>query len=436
MSFFCLLLFILFVFWRPQEWLVPALYGWPILDAVIYLSVLGLILEWDSGRVKIDFRRPQFFLFVGLFVAAIMSHAANTYFQGILDTWVDAFRQCFFGILLFANLNSVSRLRWVCRIFVALAIFMAIHALLQQQRGYGFGPLGPVMSWRPGLDYRVPRSQFYGIFGDPNDMGQMFATAMPLSFVLFKRKSFFGVAVAGLICWLLFLGVEATWSRGAYLAVYAAVGVVFIVKALPCKIHLGNMVVGGCLAILALPLFQLEGSALDRVVFWGDANRVFMSKPIFGAGFNFIGEYTDGRALHNAYVTAYSELGVFGYFFWFSLLLVGVLGTVRSRRALKGQERSAEADWLYRFSCWGLAGFAGFAASSYFLSRAFVFPLFFLMAMMGIVPYLLRELEEGDPELTDGAAISNRDVAILGGVSSLLSIAYIYLTILAINATR
>ena len=73
MSFFFLQLFIFVVFWRPQEWLVPALYGWPILDAVVFLSILGFMIEWDQGKIKVDTSRPQYFLLIGLFVAALMS---------------------------------------------------------------------------------------------------------------------------------------------------------------------------------------------------------------------------------------------------------------------------------------------------------------------------------------------------------------------------
>ena len=434
MTFSCLLAFILLVFWRPQEWLVPVIYGWPILDLVVGASSLALLLEWDQGRISMDSRRPQYFLFVGLFFAACMSHIANTYFVGLMDHWMIAFRICFFGILLFSSLTSTRHLRWVCRIFVLMGCFMVLHAVFQQTRGYGFGGQRPVMSWRPGVIGAVPRSKFFGIFEDPNDMGQLLATAMPLSFVLFQRRSFRSFLFAAGICYWLWIGLESTISRGSLIAVIVAAGVILIHmlpnrKVLPM---LGIATVAG-LALLPLSGRFMEGSAMERVDFWGEANWVFKTRPLFGVGLGMLREYLGkSRAVHNAFVLCYTELGVFGYFFWFNLILVAVLGLIRTRVLLYGV-KDPEAVWLYRFSCWGLAALGGFCASSYFLSRAFVFPLFFLLAMLGVVPFLAQTLvgDDGPPLVS-----LKKDVLKLGLPLSLASIAYIYVSILLLNAAR
>jgi len=434
MSFFFLLLFIFFVFWRPQEWLIPILYGWPILDVVVYTSVLALILEWDQGKIPIDLRRPQYFLLVNLFFAACLSHIANTYFDGLMTYWIAAFRLSFFGILLFSTMTSAGHLRWICRVFVLMACFMAVHAILQQTRGYGFGGLPPIMSWRPGISVMVPRSQFYGIFGDPNDLGQLFATAMPLSFVFFKRKSFLSLVFSGGVCYLLWQGIDACISRGSMLAVIVASGII-VIQMFPKRWVMPLLLVA-CVSGLGLLPFAapfMEGSAIDRVTFWGEANWAFKEHPLFGVGWGMIREYiSESRAVHNAFVTCYSEIGVYGYFFWFALLLLAVQGLVRSRVLLQGKP-GAETQWLYRFSCWGLAALAGFAVSSYFLSRAFVFPLFFLLAMFGIVPFLAQEQlqDDGPPMVRLG-----KDALLIGIPASLLSVVYIYISILLLNATR
>ena len=54
-------------------------------------------------------------LLVGLFfAAAIVSHAAHTYFQGIVDSFFTVFKFCFFTLLLITVLDSPERLRWIC----------------------------------------------------------------------------------------------------------------------------------------------------------------------------------------------------------------------------------------------------------------------------------------------------------------------------------
>jgi len=438
MSFFCLFLFIVMVFWRPQEWLVPALYGWPILDGVVFLSLLAMLLEWDSGKIKMDGKCPQYFLLLGLFIAALMSHVSHGYLAGLLENWVTAFRICFFSLLLFSTMTSVNRLMWVLRVFVFMACFMAIHGILQQDRGYGFGGLHPIMSWRPNIEGAVPRSQFYGIFNDPNDMGQMMATAMPMSFVIFKRKSILSFAVGCAICYLLWVGIEGTWSRGSQIGIAVAAAVILIQMFPPrwfLRLLIACVVAG--LGMLPFAGRFLEGSALERMDFWGQANWAFRSSPIFGVGLGMIREYIDkDRAVHNAYVSCYSELGVFGYYFWFCLVMVAILGLFWTKIALPKKPSGVDLRWLQRFAGLGLAALGGFMSSSYFLSRAFIFPLFFLLAMYGAVPFLANELLENSGE-EPNVRLPTQDVCLKIGIpASLVSIAYVYVSILLLNMAR
>jgi putative inorganic carbon (hco3(-)) transporter len=434
MSFGLVLMFMLAVFWRPQEWLVPALYGLPILDAVTYGAMLGFMLEWDSGRIHVRRNCPQYFLFAGLFMASLMSHIANLYFQGLLDHWITAFRLCLFGILLFGTLDTTAKVRWVVRLMVFMAAFMAIHALLQQSRGYGFGGQPPIMSWRPNLARPVPRSLFYGIFEDPNDLGQFLATAMPLTFLCAKRPTAITRLMAGGLCYLLWLGIDATWSRGSLIGVITACAVLLL-RAFPKRWLTGLLVVCCVLGLGLLPLSgkYLESSAMDRVDFWGQANWAFKTHPLFGVGQGMISEYIDeDRTPHNAFVLCYSELGVFGYFFWFTLIVAAAMGLIETIIRID-HNPDPEAIWLYRCGWFSLAALAGFCASSYFLSRAFVFPLFFLTAAFGAVPYIAEQYLE--PEDT-AMGYSLKDITKIGIPTSLLSIAYVYVSIILINKTR
>jgi putative inorganic carbon (hco3(-)) transporter len=427
-------MFIMMVFWRPQEWLVPALFGWPLLDAVIFMSMLAMLLEYDSGKLNLDTKRPHVFLLFGLFFAGLMSHIGNFYFAGLMASWMTAFRICLFGLLLYAAVNTTEKMIWIARAFVFMGCFMAVHSILQQTRGYGFGGMAPVMSWRPNMEGLVPRSQYFGIFNDPNDMGQMMATAMPLCFVITKRKSFLGLLLGVGLCYLLWIGIEGAISRGSEIGVFVAVAVM-IIQIFPARWFLRLFGLGVVCGLGLLPFSGrfLEGSALERMDFWGQANWAFKTRPLFGVGLNLVNDYIDkGRAVHNAYVTCYAELGVFGYFFWFTLILVTIYGLVQTKTALLKQ-KSLEAEWLHRFSCWGLASFCGFLASSYFLSRAFVFPLFFLFSMLGAVPYLAAELKEDDRFLhlpTTG------ECATWGLPLSIASIVYVYFSIVLLNMAR
>lgn len=135
------------------------------------------------------------------------------------------------------------------------------------------------------------------------------------------------------------------------------------------------------------------------------------------------------RAAHNAFVSCYTELGFFGYWFWFSTLTLALVGCYRTRLAFR-KPRNPDQEYLKRVAGYGMASMAGFAASSYFLSRAYVFPLFILFGLLNVVPIIAqRYLPEDHPPLISW----RRDVIVVGTLCSLASVFYIYVSILLLN---
>jgi len=424
-------MFMVLVFWRPQEWLVPVLYGWPLLDAIVYAALLSLILESSAKRIEFPSRMSQIWLLVGLWFAAVISHVPHTYLAGALNTMGDVFKYCFFTLLLFCVLDRPSRLRKTIVIFVGMCAFMAVHALMQKHLGYGFGGQRPISQYRPSVERFVYRSLFFGIFGDPNDLAQILITAIPLAFALSRRRTVMNFIFSCSIAVLLVMGALATGSRGGFVAL-AAVSAVMVLLVLPRR-WLAPLLVMGIVAGLPLCLSAgrfMDMSAADRVDFWGQANWAFKENIFFGVGYDMIGEYiTKSRAVHNAFVLAYAELGVFGYWFWFILLQLAIVGAWRTRTVL-AENDDPEARWLGRTAGLGISAMAGFTASAYFLSRAFVYPIFFLMAILGAMPYIAkRHFLKDLPDLID----AKQDVWIMGTIGSLVSIVYIYISILLLN---
>lgn len=424
MTFFFTLLFILLVFWRPQEWLLPWLFGLPMLDAVFACALLALLVETDSGKLVFPRRAPQVYLIPGVWVAAMASHGAHAYLAGMMATAVPVFKICFFTLLLFCVLDRPWRLRAVSNVFVFMACFMAINALLQQQRGYGFAGL------RPFFHNDRFRSTFFGIFEDPNDLAQILATSIPFAFCMTIRRSLVSVLAGLAITALLVSGVLATHSRGGIvaLATIIAVSTVLVLPARWLPVAMSLLVITA-LALCPFSAGVLDDSAHDRVAFWGEANRVFIRQPIFGVGRGMFAEYISGdRVAHNAFVTCYTEMGLVGYWFWFGLLQLGVLGAWRTRVAL-GRPVGEDQKWLGRFCGLAIAAMAGFSASSYFLSRAFIYPMFFMFGLLGAIPVVAQHLlpDEHPPVLC------RRDVTVWCTVGSLLSVAYIYVSIIFLN---
>jgi hypothetical protein len=173
----------------------------------------------------------------------------------------------------------------------------------------------------------------------------------------------------------------------------------------------------------------LDMSARQRVVFWGYGNMAFKSNPIFGIGYNMYWLIADGLPAHNAFVTCYTELGVFGYWMWFSLIFMGVLGSWRVRLAMATPQTTEQA-YLFRFAGVGIAALGGFCSSAYFLSKTFVFPMFFMIAIVNAVPRIAElMLDDDSKKLLDVKS----DLFKWGTVVTLGSIAYIYVSIILLN---
>jgi hypothetical protein len=434
-TFFLTLLFMFLVFWRPQEWLVPWMYGWPVLDVVVCGSLLAFVLEADLGRVRSPLKIPQVHLLVWLWIATMMSQVANTYFAGLMTTWFETFKFCLFSVLLVSILDRSARLRAVAALFVGMAIFMSIHALMQERTGLGFAGQQPVLSFRPGQDEPVWRSQFFGIFEDPNDMAQILGVTIPFIFALPKRLRWYNLLPCLAISWLLIQAILSTWSRGGQIALCAALGVMVLLVVTPARWlpRAVSWVAPTSLLVFPLGAGMLEQSARDRVVFWGEANWAFKTKPVFGVGYGMLGEYIGGgRAAHNAFVMCYAELGAFGYVFWFLLAFFALAGAWRTQMRLAGRT-DVDSTWLRRFAGLSMAALASYFASSYFLSRAYVYPYFFLVAIGGCLPAIADKVaaDDGQPPIWTRETI--RKWLIWGTLGALGSIVYIYFSILLLN---
>jgi hypothetical protein len=135
------------------------------------------------------------------------------------------------------------------------------------------------------------------------------------------------------------------------------------------------------------------------------------------------------RAAHNAFVMCYTEVGVFGYWFWFSIFQLGVIGAWQTRLVFGRPRKEAQA-YLKRAAGLSLAALVGFAAGGYFLSRAFVFPFFFLFGLLNVLPIISgKYLPEDHPPLIE----TGKHVFGMGTLSTLFSIVYVYWTILILN---
>ena len=127
MTFPLTLIFIWLVFWRPQEWLFPWMFGWPILDFIVFPAILGLLMEISMKVTEIP-KTPAMMLAIGLWFATILSHVSHLYLQGVLDTYLETFKISLLLILLLVVIKNIDRARAV--VLIVVFVFVSGSVIL------------------------------------------------------------------------------------------------------------------------------------------------------------------------------------------------------------------------------------------------------------------------------------------------------------------
>jgi O-antigen ligase len=251
------------------------------------------------------------------------------------------------------------------------------------------------------------RLRFLGLYGDPNDLASVLATALPLNLaVVMRAQRPRDRAAAVLASVLLVLGIISTGSRGGTLALAAGATVfAFGLKGERGFVLLLLMVIGGAAAWVTAPdrfkdrirsLSNLDSdynttAESGRKAVWRRGRLYFRRNPIVGVGAgNFAtaeGQYKDetggsGKwsAPHNAYIQAFAELGSIGGGIFVLWLLTGAKRSLPLWRPPARGGRSPPPLYRPEF----LASLAAFATGAIFLSHAYFLPLFAIMGFVAL----------------------------------------------------
>lgn len=241
---------------------------------------------------------------------------------------------------------------------------------------------------------------------DPNDLGSLVAMSTPLAIGLAMRKrgAIRAIAIVAAITFVITL--MRTGSRGGTIAFVAAI-LVFVAGFPPRR----RMIMAASVVSLA-PVAWMFGPPeyrermktmltleqdynntdyVGRRQIRERAQQYFKAHPVAGVGlFCFpiaegqrnkeIGRTGKWSAPHNAYWQALSELGLPGGLMFFGILVAAIHG---AWRAWRWRRKDGTTPAVHRPEY--VAAIAGFAIGAYFLSHAYFWPLFGLVAMAGLV---------------------------------------------------
>jgi O-antigen ligase len=431
--------FILFIvltgvlFIRPAE-IIPTLEAVPIYEIVILCClVVSFPAVLEQLRPKVLASRPVNVCVLGLLPAVLMSHLWHLQFGFAWESGV-IFAKILVYYLLFVSLvTTLSRLRCFLFWLVVFVSVLTVVALLQFHGIIDLPTLqeieermGETATGEAAILVRLCST---GIFHDPNDLSLILVAGMAACLYWMGER---GLGPARLL-WLVPLGtfgyaLTLTHSRGGFMALLAATLVLFEArfgwrKAIPLALVVVPLLLqlfGG--RQTEVDLSNPEGSAQARIQLWVAALEALKRAPLFGIGMDQFFEEA-GHVVHNSYMQAFTELGLFGGTLFAGVFFLSLWGL----RRVGVVPQPALNPAVHRLRPYLLAMVVGYAVGMFSLSRGYTVPTYVVPAL--VVSYL------GLPAVCQRGplpAFGPRLVALLGAVSIVtLLVIYLFVRIYA-----
>jgi O-antigen ligase len=230
------------------------------------------------------------------------------------------------------------------------------------------------------------RIRAYGILNDANDFAQFLLVGLALLGAFWKKTHLLGnLTKLTLPVAILIYAVYLTGSRAS---IFGLAIIVFSLTANRMGKLQSLVLTGVVIATLIFSQFGggreislQEGSAAGRVMAWGAGISMLKGNPLFGVGFGRFEEENPMTA-HNSFVLCFSELGMFGYFFWLALVVAALLGL---QRVVRSRSEDPEDQEIRRRAVTLQTAMYTFLVTSWFLSRTYNVTLYVLLALSAAI---------------------------------------------------
>ena len=405
--FFVFLLYLFFLYLRPVTLFAPWLEPFRPMLILWLITFTGSLFHVLSKKDASATRTHYWLLF-----SLMMAVAFSLFTKGRIGDGIAAISEFSASVLLFFlvsfNVRNLKQLRAAC--FVILFCLFTLAALgvysyhtgymseelVLQQRKDDFTIEAP--KERPPIPAEDKSGAFLwrvrsvGFFNDPNDFAQTLLIGMPMLLWFYKKGAWFrNTMTVAIPAAVMGYCITLTNSRGALLGIASLL--FFGVKN-----KLGTMRTGLILGAVALGWIVIgaaggrafsskERSAEERIEAWYEGFQMFKSSPIFGVGY---GTFTERYYMtaHNSFVLCFSEIGLFGFFCWVSLLVLGFMTVGRVADHAPSGSESALAGNILR------SALLGYLTCAWFLSRTYQPVLFCVLALCTAVWVCARRSPE------------------------------------------
>ena len=326
------------------------------------ITFLIFIGTWISSRILLNkclirLTWTPLYIPIGIF---ILASGLSVFSATSLSVWLNEWLKwlIMLSLIICLNLTHPRQWEWLVFILVTAGVANALVGLY-------------IFVGGSGADHLLIRNGFFrafGTFGQPNPFGGFLGLITPLALIasyhwglqLFRiwrqhrninQIAFMLFAFYGICSLILLAGIFASWSRGAWLGIIIAIGVMLF--ALPRQLKtslvvvaISAIVLGGLWASGILPdsiinritssteeffafddmrgvdITPLNFAVVERLAHWQAALNMAEHSPIIGVGFgNYEVVYNDFRLLnwkeplghaHNYYLNIFAETGIIG----------------------------------------------------------------------------------------------------------------------------
>jgi len=387
--------FSILVLFRPYE-IIPGLSFLSTSAFIVAVATLVIYIptqfttEGTFTAFPVEVKCVLAMAFLALVTMPIAKHPPTAW-----ETFNDSFSKAVVMFIVMVNvLRTRRRLVGIMWISLAVGIYLSYIALDMFMRGE-----------LNAEGYRVDVG-VKGLFGNPNDLALHLVTMIPLAVCLgagsssrLMRFVYYGMAV-------LFLAANTvTYSRGGFLGLMAACAV--LVWKLGRKHRLNVSIIsifaGGLFILLApgnygVRILSIFGLAADPVGS-SDQRKEILERSIvvslrnpWGIGIgNFPIVSVHNLVSHNAYTQVSSELGLLGL----AAYLIFMISPFRKLGAIERMLfKKDEHDWFYYLSIGLQASIVGYMVSSFFVSVAYNWFIYYLIAF-AVAFRRIYQLEKG-----------------------------------------
>lgn len=387
LAFAGLFLFTLLLYVRPNE-LFPEVFATFALMKIVAILTLFVYIggKLTAGEPltiwPIEMRMLGLIVLIAIVLTPV-SASPDASIEMLSDTF---FKVVVIFVLMINLVNTRERLRLILKLVVLCSTGIAAGSIVKFAEGKFTATI-------QGVGVRI-EGTVGGIFGNPNDLAMALDMLVPLAIVLALTSKPAGRLLYMACAFVLVMGVVVTFSRGGFLGLVAAGGILLWKLGRHSKFTTALCALAACVVLaLSMPvgyadrLFTIihtekdkTGSAQERQ---GELKRVLYvasRHPIIGIGLNNYPVYSNqAMRAHNSFLELAAELGLIGLVAYLTLIFAP-LRRLKRIEVATARSSNPERRELHFLSAGVQAAIIGYMVCAVFSSAQYQWFLFYPVA--------------------------------------------------------